>query len=412
VPEESARVAILPRAVASRVIARAISRAVWGVALTVLLLTVPVLVDVLADRGLARNLPLPLACLVAMVVLLAVSGWRPSNATRTLYLVGGAGCALVYAIALLSADPTLNDDAGFLLNRPAMALVLGGVALARPAIGLAWGLAGYVLATAVSIVSSLIVGVPIVPGWGPTIAFAVYAGGRVALAAASAAQLKRVPDLARLEEDTRRLSIENQFEQRAAALVHDTVLSDLTAVMNTSGPLDDRARARFRADVATLNNSAWLRESADPSLDAPADAVLRNSLEALVSDFQWRGLRVDVTGDSATIIRISAEASSSLVSAVRACLDNVLLHAGTGSAELVISTTERAATVMVIDHGRGFDPDGVADDRLGLRSAVVNRIAAHGGSVRVWSTPGDGTSVLISVPGVEFETREGASHDA
>jgi signal transduction histidine kinase len=406
------RVAILPRAVASRVIAIAISRAVWGVALTVLFLSVPVLVDVLVDRGLERHLPLPLACLAVMVALLVVSGWRPSKWTRALFLVGGAASALVYAVALLSADPTLDDEAGFLLNRPALVLVLGGVAVARPAIGLAWGLVGYVLATAVSMASSLIVGVPIAPGWGPTIAVAVYAGGCAALAVVSAAQDKRVPDLARLEEDTRRLSIENQFEQRAAALVHDTVLSDLTAVMNAAGPLDDRARARFRADVATLSNSAWLRESADPTLDAPADAVLRNSLEALVSDFQWRGLRVDVTGDSATIIRISAEATSSLVAAVRACLDNVLLHAGTGSAELVISTTEHAATVMVIDHGRGFDPNGVADDRLGLRSAVVNRISAHGGSVRVWSTPGDGTSVLISVPGVDLEKPQGAGDDA
>jgi signal transduction histidine kinase len=412
VATESVRVAILPRAVASRVIAIAISRAAWAVALMVLVLTVPVLVDVLADRGLLSQLPIPLACIVVMAALLAFSGWRPSNWTRALYLVGGAACALVYAISLLSADPTLNGEGSFLLNRPAMVLVLGGVAVVRPAVGLAWALTGYLTATAVSVASSVIVGVAITPGWGPTIAVLVYAGGCAALAVVRVSQDKRVPDLARLEEDTRRLSIESQFEQRAAALVHDTVLSDLTAVMNASGPLHERARARFRADVAMLNNSAWLRESADPSLVDPADAVLRNSLEALVSDFQWRGLRVDVTGDSAAVIRISPEASTSLVSAVRACLDNVLQHAGTGSAELVLSTTEGAVTVMVIDHGRGFDPTAVAEDRIGLRSAVVNRISALGGSVRVWSTPGNGTSVLISLPGAALDAAGGAHRDA
>ena len=56
---------------------------------------------------------------------------------------------------------------------------------------------------------------------------------------------------------------------------------------------------------------------------------------------------------------------------------------------------------MVIDHGVGFDPDGVAGDRLGLRTSVVSRITAHHGSVRIWSTPGSGTSVLISVPGAD-----------
>jgi hypothetical protein len=32
--------------------------------------------------------------------------------------------------------------------------------------------------------------------------------------------------------------------------------------------------------------------------------------------------------------------------------------------------------------------------------------------VRIWSTPGNGTSVLIRVPGVDFETREGDYGDA
>ena len=56
---------------------------------------------------------------------------------------------------------------------------------------------------------------------------------------------------------------------------------------------------------------------------------------------------------------------------------------------------------MVVDNGRGFEPQTVADDRLGLRSSVTDRIRAHGGSVRVWSTPGHGTSVLLSVPSAE-----------
>jgi len=304
---------------------------------------------------------------------------------------------------LLAADPTLNDDASFVLNRPAMILAFAGVSTLRPLIGALWSCAGYLLAFAAAAVASSIAGVAFVPGWGPTIAFIVYAGCYLALVAVRATQNKQIPDLARLEEDTRRLSIENQFEQRAAAIVHDTVLSDLTAIMNSDGVLDERARARFRADVATLSDSAWLRESAEPSIVAPLDAVLRNALETLVTDFQWRGLSVDVTGDSHEVIRVSPEAASSLVLAVRACLDNVLDHAGATSAELVVSTTTESVTVMVIDHGVGFDPRAIADDRLGLRSSVVARIRAHGGSVRVWSTPGSGTSVLISVPGAEFE---------
>ena len=406
---ETSRVAILPRGVASTILVTAISRGAWAVSVALMLITVPIVVDVAVDRGFVDRLWLPLACIVGMLVLLAISGWQPTTATRVLFLAGGAVLSLVYEVALLAADPTLNDDASFVLNRPAMILAFAGVSTLRPLVGAAWSCTGYVLAFAVAAIASAIAGVQFVPGWGPTIAFVVYAGCYLALVAVRANQDRQIPDLARLEDDTRRLSIESQFEQRAAAIVHDTVLSDLTAIMNTDGPLDERARNRFRADVATLSNSAWLRESAEPSPVAPLDAVLRNELEALVTDFQWRGLSVDVTGDSHEVIRVSPEAASSLVLAVRACLDNVLDHAATASAELVVSTTAESVTVMVIDHGIGFDPNAVAGDRLGLRSSVEARIRAHGGSVRVWSTPGSGTSVLISVPGAEFEAQSGAT---
>ena len=406
---ETSRVAILPRGVASTILVTAISRGAWAVSVALMLITIPIVVDVGIDRGFGDRLWLPLACIVGMLVLLGVAGWQPTTTTRVLFIGGGALLSLAYEVALLQADPTLNEDASFVLNRPAMVLAFAGVSTLRPLFGAVWSCTGYVLAFVAAAIASAIAGVAFVPGWGPTIAFIVYAGCYLALVAVRASQNKQIPDLARLEEDTRKLSIENQFEQRAAAIVHDTVLSDLTAIMNIDGPLDERARNRFRADVATLSDSAWLRESAEPSTVAPLDAVLRNALETLVSDFQWRGLSVDVTGDSHEVIRVSPEAASSLVLAVRACLENVLDHAQTTSAELVVSTTARAVTVMVIDHGVGFDPTSIADDRLGLRSSVVARIRSHGGSVRVWSTPGSGTSVLISVPGAEFETKSGAS---
>jgi signal transduction histidine kinase len=396
VPETS-RVAILPRGVASTVLVTAISRGAWAVSVALMLISIPIVVDVGIDRGFGDRLWLPIACIVGMLVLLGICGWAPTTSTRVLFLVGGTLLSLAYEVALLTADATLNDGASFVLNRPAMILAFAGMSSLRPLVAAAWSCAGYVLAFAAAALASLIAEVQFVPGWGPTIAFIVYAGCYLALVAVRVSQNRQIPDLARLEEDTRKLSIENQFEQRAAAIVHDTVLSDLTAVMNTDGPLDERARSRFRADVATLSDSAWLRESAEPSTVAPLDAVLRNALERLVTDFQWRGLSVDVTGDSHEVIRVSPEAASSLV------------LAQTTSAELVVSTTARAVTVMVIDHGVGFDPKSIADDRLGLRSSVAARIRSHGGSVRVWSTPGSGTSVLISVPGAEFETTSEAS---
>ena len=400
---EATRVAILPRAVSSRVITTAVSLASCGAGMIILLLAAVVLIDVLVGQGLGEHLPAPLGALLIMIGALLVSALWPNTWTRLLYVVVGGVCAVAYQVALLGIHEEIGGAAEFLITRPGIALVFAGVSVVRPLAGLGWSLFGYAVATIVDVVSSLLVAMPVQPGWAPTTAFVINAGAYIVLAVIYTRQDRRIPDLARLEDDTRRLAIENQFEQRAAAMVHDTVLSDLTSVMNSAGILDDRARDRFRADVATLSDAAWLRESAAVGLVKPLDAALRNALEGVVSDFQWRGLSVDVTGDSDLAVAIAPNAAADLVLAVRACLDNVLDHAGAESAELVITTTEDAVTVMVIDGGSGFDPDRVGADRLGIRSAVVNRITTHGGSVRVWSTPGQGTSVLISVPGEKPE---------
>ena len=52
----------------------------------------------------------------------------------------------------------------------------------------------------------------------------------------------------------------------------------------------------------------------------------------------------------------------------------------------------------MVDSGAGFDVDEVPDDRIGLRTSIKGRIEQEGGSVRIWSRPGVGTTVVLSVP--------------
>jgi signal transduction histidine kinase len=56
---------------------------------------------------------------------------------------------------------------------------------------------------------------------------------------------------------------------------------------------------------------------------------------------------------------------------------------------------------MITDQGTGFDPAEVAADRLGLRGSVVERMAAVGGNAKIWSAPGQGTSIVITAPADE-----------
>ena len=274
----------------------------------------------------------------------------------------------------------------------------------RPIAGLLWTLIGYAVSTATLLISDVIAGVPLITGWGPTIALVLGSSVYLVLAGIRTSQGNQLPDLGRIEAETRRLALDHQYEQRAAAVIHDTVLNDLTVVMNSAGRIDERTRARFRTDVATLADASWLRETRDSVELDRTDAALRNELVAVITEMQWRGLTVDLTGGTdEEIARLTPDNITVAVAAVKACLENVHKHAGIASVELVLSAGGGVVTIMVIDQGVGFEPERVPGDRLGLRSSVVRRVEDAGGSVRIWSKPGSGTSVMITLPSEESE---------
>lgn len=392
------RIAILPRKVASEIITSAVAQGGWLVAIVVVALDVPVTIDLLVDRGYRGEIVLPVVLLLVLLALIIFVGRRPHLVARVLFVLASAACAVAFALSMLALDATIREDANFVINRPIVALVLVTPIVMKPLLGLAWSVVGLLVGAAASFTTALIADLEWAPGWGPFASWLIYAACYLILTIIRANQSSHVLDLARLEEETRRMALENQFEQRAAAIIHDTLLGDLTAVMNSTGPLDDRARDRFRSDVATLADPSWLTDPGNLVEVEPADVALRNGIVALASEMQWRGLTVDVTGDDGTMVRMPATSVTALHAAVRACLDNVLAHSGTRSAELVIGSTEAEVTVMVIDHGVGFDPSAVAPDRLGLRASVTRRIESLGGTVRIWSTIDQGTSVMISLP--------------
>jgi signal transduction histidine kinase len=401
------RIAILPLQVASEVITAAVARGGWLVSIILVVLDIPVVIDVVSDRGDVGALPIPLVVLGAMLVLLLLVGRSKSVRSRLLYIGGCVLCAVAFAASLLFEDPTIGAEATYVVNRPAIALILLSPVVLRPVLGIIWSTIGLVVSVAVLVVASALAGVQIVVGWGPFTAWAVYAVAYLVLSLVRVSQSSAIPDIPRLESETRRMALETQFEQRAAAMIHDTLLGDLTAIMNTNGDLEASARHRFRADVATLKDPSWLRGTDVASLDG-RDAALRNGSIALASEMQWRGLSVDLMGTNDTVVTLSPSATTAVHEALRACLDNVIVHSGVNAAQLVAGGDSRELTYLVVDHGVGFESGSRSTATLGVSASVIEGIEAHGGSVRVWSQPGNGTSVLISIP---TRPREGAESD-
>ncbi|CAN5320810.1 hypothetical protein BH09ACT5_BH09ACT5_12760 [soil metagenome] len=406
------RVAVLPREVAARVITSGIARSAWAVSAMNLVLTIPILVELLVSKGEGDELLWPVVLLSLLVLLAVGAAIMPKPWVVVSFLILGGAGAVLYEVTLLGIDPGLLESGFFVLNRPAVSLVLVGIASTTWLTGLGWIMGGYLFSTGVSVAVALITGLPFKTGWGPVLMLALYVAAYLVLAAIQRSQRRRVPNFDELEEETRRLAVEENMRSRVTAAVHDTLLNDLSIVMNAPDELDERVTARLRRDIATLTSAEWAKESAEATVIDDQDSYLRNEIMMMMSDLQWRGLTVHVTGSGSGIYRLAPDVATALVDSIRACLENVLRHSGTTVAEVDLAYTEEDLTVIVSDQGRGFDPGAIPADRLGVRFSVVERIRAAGGTTRIWSSPGAGTSIIIRMPVLEVVAAHEESHHA
>ncbi|MDI2097637.1 sensor histidine kinase [Ruicaihuangia caeni] len=418
---------VLPGAAVAAVNSGSISRVTLVVGAVTLISTVPVLLETLLVRGRAHELPLPLLMLAVMFVGVLAAILRPRASVVLTYLVVGGAAGAAYQVALLHAEPALLDEALFLLNRPMLALTAVGAGVTTPRVGIAWLAVGFTVATASGAAASVIAGVPYRPGFGPAMVLVVGSVAYLTLAAVQRRARRRMPNFDELEREMLQIAHGQRLAKRTTAVVHDTLLGDLAVIMNLRGAIDHRTSQWLRTDLDTVKRAEWLsidhaagKSASDPASDrgddgartdaekrsaggpgsanASHDRSLRQTLAALVSEYQWRGLSVQLTVADSADGRLGAEASAALVAAARASLENVLRHSGSSSAELDVVADDQELAALIVDQGVGFDPGEVRADRLGLRVSVRERMEGVGGRARIWSSHGVGTSVMLTLP--------------
>jgi PAS domain S-box-containing protein len=97
---------------------------------------------------------------------------------------------------------------------------------------------------------------------------------------------------------------------------------------------------------------------------------------------------------------LSVDQEGLLFQSVRELLMNVVKHAKTEHAFLTLAQEDGMLTITVKDQGIGFDPGPAletASDKFGLFS-IRERMYALGGSFRIESTPGLGTTASLELP--------------
>ncbi|GAA3740114.1 hypothetical protein GCM10022239_14690 [Leifsonia bigeumensis] len=396
--EQSIHRAVPPRELAATITARSVLRAGWAVAATYLAISAIAIIELWIVRRYPVEAAIPLLALAVMGVALFflvryVSWW-----SGLMYLAVGGLATFAYVYGLLSIDPTVNDQGTYLVNRLVIVLLLIGPVSSRLIHGVLWCSGGWLLGTLATMAAQSALGLSVRPGFGPVVSLSIYLTVIVLFVFIRRDQRRFVPDFSAIEVETARMAGQRELEERAVALLHDTVLSDLVALANGKSALDERTRARYLSDIGRVT-SGRLEPRANAGAEGDGtDEDFRQELLAVISDFRWRGLAVDVTGGEAMSARLTPAAADALLGAVRGTLENVARHSGSTRAEVFLEVSGPDLSVMIVDHGVGFDPEDVPANRLGIRRSLMQRIEGNGGRVRIWSAPGAGTSVLISLP--------------
>ncbi|WP_342777234.1 MacS family sensor histidine kinase [Nocardioides eburneiflavus] len=211
-------------------------------------------------------------------------------------------------------------------------------------------------------------------------------------------------------ESLQRMARERDAAERAAAAadertrlaraVHDGVLQVLAMVQ--------RQGSAAGGEWAELGRLAGEQERGLRSLIRQQDTVptesgglvdLTGALEAMATAHP---VRVEVATPGGAVL-VGEHLATETIAAVRACLDNVLAHAGPDAAAWVLAQAgPDAVTISVRDDGPGI-PAGrldaaASEGRLGVASSIRGRIEELGGTAAVesgeWGTEWDLTVPL------------------
>ncbi len=194
--------------------------------------------------------------------------------------------------------------------------------------------------------------------------------------------------LARQVTEERRQRIRSQERSEMAAHLHDSVLQTLALIQRASSAREMSTLAR----VQERELRAWLYGKATmldvDTVDAAIDVVAGR-----VEKTHQVNVETVVVGDAPLDERLGA-----LVHASGEAMINAARHSGAGSISVYVEVEGTQATAFVRDHGRGFDPASVAEDRRGIADSIVGRMRRYGGSAVISSRPGEGTEVKLTMP--------------
>jgi signal transduction histidine kinase len=205
---------------------------------------------------------------------------------------------------------------------------------------------------------------------------------------------------------SRLISAQDEERQRIARNLHDDIGQLVTALRLLVLELAEAAPSRAAGDHVTRLQQ--LLEQLDRRLHFVASelrpAVLDLGITAAIEQFvrEWS----DTFGIAAAFQPVglaegwlSPETETHLYRIMQEALNNVAKHAAAHHVTVLLERRGEGVVLVVEDDGRGFDVDSTRGltGRLGV-IGMRERAQIMGGRLEIESTPGQGTSVYVSIP--------------
>jgi signal transduction histidine kinase/phage shock protein PspC (stress-responsive transcriptional regulator) len=171
-----------------------------------------------------------------------------------------------------------------------------------------------------------------------------------------------------------------------AAHLHDSVLQTLALIQRQA---EDPKAVQQLARRQERELRTWLY--GDELSESTLKAALMTAA-AEVEDDRGVPIEVVVVGDC-----LASDAVQALVRAAREAMVNAAKHSGADKIDVYAEVDQDSVEVFIRDRGKGFDPETVDQDRMGVKGSIIDRMARHGGTARIRSTPTDGTEVRLEI---------------
>ncbi|HIX69811.1 sensor histidine kinase [Enterococcus diestrammenae] len=193
---------------------------------------------------------------------------------------------------------------------------------------------------------------------------------------------------------------------RLARELHDSVSQQLFAAMMMLSAINEKAKKdhlpetqqkqlAMVTDIINASQSemrALLLHLRPISLEGKS---LRQGIEQLLKELQSK-IKIDLKWD-AEDVSLPTGIEDQLFRVVQELLSNTLRHAKAKELEVYLHKIDQNVLLRVIDDGVGFDTSQQKAGSYGLMN-IRERIAGIGGTLKIISFKGQGTSIEIKVP--------------